>query len=135
LSVFKAIMRIFSYLFHAVLALFLLVVSVVALVSGPDTLHLGMLPWSGTRLTYILFSGSLLGLLSVLLALFGKLRPLFFLWSLAVAVLLVKGYIFSHYRLWSGELDTAIYLIAASLAAVLGAWFQMWRRPERMMRY
>jgi hypothetical protein len=126
-GVFKVIVCFLSYLFHALLALFLLAVSAVALASGVNALHLAMLPWTGPTLTYALFCGSLFGLLTVLLALKGSLRPLFFLWSLAVTVLLVKGYFLSGYHFAVGEVRTALYLTAGSVIALFGAWFQMFR--------
>jgi hypothetical protein len=131
LVVFQAIVRFLSYLFHALLALFLLAVSALALVSGANTLHLAMLPWTGSTLAYGVFFGSLCGLMTLLLALKGSWRPLFFLWSLAVAFLLVKGYFVSGYHFVPGELRIALYLTAGSMIALLGAWFQMWRRPGR----
>jgi len=126
-GVVKAILCFLSYLFHALLALFLLAVSAVALASGANALHLGMLPWTGSTLAYAVFFGSLLGLLTVLLALAGRLRPLFFLWSLAVTVLLVKGYFLGGYHFAAGDVSTALYLTAGSLIALLGAWLQMFR--------
>jgi hypothetical protein len=127
-EVFKAIMRFLSYLFHTLLALFLFGVSGLAMASGAKSLHLDMLPWTGSTLTYVLFFGSLFGLLTILLALKSKLRALFFLWSLAVVVLLVKGYFLSGYHFAVGEVRTALYLVAASILALFGAWFQMTRR-------
>ena len=121
-------MRYYSYLFHLVLALFLLAVSGLALGSGSPNLHLGMLPWSGQTLIYVLFFGAILGLAVVFLAMKGgPLRVLFLLWSLLVSILLVKGYIFSGYQFEGTEFKTAIYLIVASLIAIPGAWFQLRR--------
>lgn len=131
MEVFKALMRFLSYLFHTLLAFFLFAVSGLAMAGGADSLHLSMLPWTGRTLTYVLFFGSLFGLLTIFLALRGKLRLLFFLWSLAVVVLLVKGYFVSGYHFSGGEFRTALYLLAASLVALLGAWFQMTRRLDR----
>src|SRR5262245_29171193 len=123
-------MRLFSYLFHAVLALVLLAVSGLALATGADSLRLGMLPWTGSTLAYYLFFGSILGLIILVVAFSGRLRPLFFLWSLGVVVLAVRGYIFSGYRFTAGEWRTAVWVIAASLMALIGAWFVMWRPPK-----
>jgi hypothetical protein len=131
LAVLKAVIIWLSYLFHFVLALLLLGIAGLALASGPQDLQLGMLPWSGSTLNYILLAGSLFGLLSVVLAVMGRLRFLFLLWSLAVAVLLAKGYIFSSYRFGVGEWPRDIYLIAASWIAVAGAWFQLRRQSGR----
>jgi len=125
----KALMRFFSYLFHGLLALFLLAVSGLALAYGPGTLHLGMLPWTGSTLAYVVFFGSLIGVLSVLLAIAGRLRLLFFLWALLVAVLMLKGFIFSGYHFQPGAFTTAVYLMIAALIALPGAWFQLRTAP------
>ena len=120
-------MRYYSYLFHLLLALFLLAVSGVALATGSGNLRLGMLPWTGQTLTYAVFFGALAGLIVVVLAIKGTLRILFLLWSAVVVVLLIKGYIFSGYKFEGSEFKTAIYLIVASLIALPGAWFQLRR--------
>jgi ABC-type maltose transport system permease subunit len=129
----KALMRFISYLFHAILALFLIAVSGVALASGED-LQLRMLPWSGSTLEYVVFFSALFGLIAVILALRGTLRVLFLIWAVAVAGFLLKGYIFSGYR-FSGNFSTAAYLIAASLVALPGAWFQFRRKAAPTKRF
>src|SRR5215471_15894906 len=121
----KALMRYFSYLFHLLLALFLLAISGLALASGTPKLNFGMLPWTGDTLIYVLFFGALFGLIVVFLAMKGTLRILFLLWAVVVTVLLVKGYILSGYKFDTGEFKTAVYLIVASLLALPGAWFQL----------
>ena len=124
-------MRIYSFLYHGLLALFMLLISSVALLSGTE-LHLGMLPWTGMTGTYILLGGALFGLLSLLLALKGTLRFLFFLWSLAVFVLMVKGYYLSPYHF--GDMSgfkNASLLTGGALLAIFGAWFQMRRARAR----
>lgn len=126
----RALLRFFSYLFHFALGLFLLGVAGLALGSGPQMLHLGMLPWAGETLAYILLFGALLGLLSLALAVTGKTPLLFFVWSLAVAVLLLKGYFFSGYRFAPGGVRTGLELLGASWLALIGAWFAL-RQPAR----
>jgi hypothetical protein len=130
----KAIMRYFAYLFHIVLALFLLALSGVAISTGTGSLRLGMLPWSGDTLNYVLIGSAVVGLLTVLLAMKGVLRILFLLWSFLVFVMLVKGYIFSRYQFQPNEFRIALYLIGASLLALLGAWFQL-RTSSRPKKY
>jgi len=125
----KALLRAFSYLFHAGLGLFLLGVAALALITGPNVLQLKMLPWSGATLSYVLLCGAILSLISVVLAFTGKIRVLFLLWSLAVAVLLLKGYVFSSYRFGpAGGTGLAVELLVASWFAVAGAWF-VTRKP------
>jgi hypothetical protein len=124
----KALLRFFSYLFHFLLCLFLLGVAGLALATGADSLHLGMLPWTGTTLAYIVLFGALFGLISVWLVVSGKARFLFFLWSLVVAVMLLKGYVFSGYRFAPGGVQTGLELLAASWLALIGALLAL-RRP------
>jgi hypothetical protein len=127
----RAVVRIFSYLFHAVLALFLLAISVVALSSG-QSLQLQMLPWQGRSLDYWLFFSALFGLITVVLAILRKWPPLFFLWSLAVFTMMVRGFFFGHY-LFRGRPDVhrALLLTAGALVALFGAWFQLRRKPVK----
>jgi hypothetical protein len=132
----KALMRFFSYLFHGLLALFLIAVSGLALGTGAaESLHLGMLPWSGATLTYVTFFGALAGLMTTILAMRGTLRILFLIWSLLVVILLIKGYVFSSYKFTGGNVSTAGYLMAASLVALIGAWFVFRNQPRRASRY
>src|SRR5450759_5941960 len=74
------------------------------------------------------YKRQLLGLVTVILAIKGRLRPLFFVWSLVVTLVLLKGYIFSGYRFSPGEFRTAMYLIVGSVIALIGSWVQMGRK-------
>jgi len=130
LALVRTLLRVISYLFHAALTLFLLAISGLTLSSGPGTLNLKMLPWTGDTLIFVLFFGSLFGLLSLILALSGRMPFLFFLWSLAVAVVLVKGYVFSGYGFRPGEVTTAGYVLLGSLVSLAGAW-----PPPKRPRY
>ena len=120
-------MRVFSYLFHGLLILFLLALSAMALSSG-QILHLEMLPWHGQSLSYWLLFSALAGLLSLILAIRRTWRLLFVLWSLTVLVVLVRGFFLGPYE-FAGrpEFYRALYLSAGALIAVLGAWFQLLR--------
>ncbi len=120
----KTLLRLFSYLYHGLLALFLLLVSAMALAAGAGSLHLEMLPWSGATLAWILLAGSLFGLVAVALAIRRGGAALLFLWSLLVAVMLLKGYVFSAYRFAPGAgVRTAVLLVLGSWLALAGAWF------------
>lgn len=130
MSLLRLLLRTFSFLFHALLALFLLIASSLALSSGPQKLNLKMLPWTGDTLTFVVFFASLFGLFTLILALGGKARGLFFVWSLAVAVMMLKGYVFSGYYFAHEELRTAAGLLLGAWIAVVGAW-----PPQRRPRY
>jgi hypothetical protein len=127
LQVFRALSIFFSYVFHGLLCLILFAISSLAIAAGAQSLQLGMLPWTGSTLLYTLHFGSLVGLATVVLAIWGRWRPLFFVWSLAVVVLLIRGYIFSGYRFGPGEFGPAMLLIAGSFLALLGSWGRMGR--------
>ena len=128
MEVVKSLSIFLSYVFHGLLCLILLAVSSIAIAGGGQTLHLDMLPWTGSTLLYALFFGSLAGLVTVLLAIKGTWRPLFFVWSLVVAVLLLKGYIFSGYRFSPGEFGPVMLLIVGSWIALLGSFARMLRQ-------
>jgi hypothetical protein len=129
LQVIKALLGFLGLLFHGLFCLALLLLSSLALAAGAQSLQLGMLPWTGTTLLYTLLGGSIAGLVIVVLAARGIFKPVFFGWSLAVLLLLVKGYIFSSYHFSPGEFRGAVYLIVGSLIALLGAWFRMGSKP------
>jgi hypothetical protein len=100
-----------------------------ALATGPASLRLDMLPWSGATLTHVVFFGGLAGLLTLVLAFFHKLPVLFFAWSLMVPALMIKGYVFSGYGFEPGGFATAMELLAGALIAIAGPWMQM--RPAK----
>ena len=128
MEVIKALLSFLSYVYHGLLCLIMFAMSGLAMAAGAQTLQLGMLPFTGSTLLYAVFFGALAGLLIVFLAVRGTWRPLFFVWSLVVTLLLLKGYIFSGYRFVPGEFRTAAYLIAGSVIALLGAWVAMGRK-------
>jgi hypothetical protein len=133
--ILKAIMRYFSYVFHGVLALFSIAVAALALGTGSGGLHLGMLPWTGDTLNYVLLFGALFGLLTVALAIKGTLRILFLIWSFLVFVLLLKGYILSGYKFAPNEFRIALFLIGGALISLFGAWFQLQRPKMATKKY
>lgn len=135
MAALKAVVCVYSYIFHAVLALFLAAVGGLALGTTPQSLQLEMLPWTGTTLAYVVFFGALVGLVSILLAVTGRLRVLFFLWALVVTVMMIKGYFFSGYRFEPGNVRTAVYLVAGCLLALPGAWWQLMSRPADSRRH
>lgn len=125
MEVVKALMRFLSYVYHGLLCLILLAMSGLAMAAGSHSLNLQMLPAWASGSTLVLFGCALLGLITVILAIKGTMRPLFFLWSLLVLIFLVKGYFLSGYHFAPDGVNTALYLIGGSLIAVIGSWFRM----------
>lgn len=130
MSVIGALFRIYSYLYHLLLALLLLGIAVVSMDS--HTLHLGMLPWKGRTLICWLFGVSLFGLLSIILAWLNRLRILFLLYSLIVFGMMARGYFLGGYA-FSGkdEFRFAICLTVGALLAIVGAWSQFRKTGKR----
>jgi len=134
LGVIKALLRLFSYLFGAAVSLFALATSVLALRSGGE-LNLGFLPWTAKPLSYWLIGLALAGLLTLLLAISGSTRWLFFLWSLGVFVLLFKGMFLSLYRFTGGAVSfkAGMWLIGGMLLTAIGS-FPWPKKPDPVRR-
>jgi hypothetical protein len=116
------LLRIYSYLFAISLSVFMLGLAVVATASG-SPLSLGFLPWKGASLTYWLFVLALVGLISMYLALRGKLGAIFFLWSLSVMGLLIWGFFLTPYVFTTAfPFKSAAWLSIAAFFAMIGAW-------------
>ena len=134
MGILKTMVRLFSYLFHLLLALVLLALCVVTWFSGTHTFQIGILPWQGQTLGYWLLCSALVGLVSVYLATKRILPVVFFIWSLVVLVMLVRGYFFSTYRFGPGGCLTALYLVGGAAIAAVGSWIQCRRKPKTVYR-
>ena len=125
------LLRLYAYLYHLVLALFLLGIGLTALANGKN-LNLGMLPWEGSKLTQGVLILGVVGLICVLLALTGWLRWLFGLWALAVLVLMVRGFYLTPYTFSSADqFQGAIWLTIGALGAFLGSLSSSGSRSRR----
>ncbi len=135
MSVVGMIVKIYSYLFHLVLALFLVGLSVVAFGTGMHNLRLDMLPWTGQALSWWLLGLGVAGVAITALALKGVLRVLFLVWTVIVVVLMVRGFFFSSYIFggWEGLRMTLLLVAGACLAAV-GGWIQFRYTPATTTR-
>jgi hypothetical protein len=122
---------VYSYLYHFALALFLLGLSSIALLSS-NTLKMPMLPWTGTELTWWLLWGSVIGIVSVVLAVTGIFRYLFPLWSLIVLVLMVRGYLIQPYT-FAGQdaFESTLWLLGGALLAFFASLTLFRIRPRR----
>jgi hypothetical protein len=118
------LLRVFCYLFHAVLSLSLLALGGVAINSGAQHMKLEILPWQGADLNRWLVGLGLAGLLSVLLALSGRVRFLLALWSVFVLAMLLKGVFLSPAVTFDGPHDfhNWLWLIGGAFLAMLGSF-------------
>jgi hypothetical protein len=122
-------MRIFGYIYHLILGLFLLAIASIAGFGSNISLKLNMLPWEGSTLTYALFIGSLIGLVSLFLAVRGKLRLLFRLWTVVVFGLMAYGYFFTKYGFETPDhFRNALLLTLGALVAAVGSWTKVQKK-------
>lgn len=122
MGILKALLRIYSYLFGLLLSLFLLGISIISLRSG-SPLNLEFLPWSGPALAQWLFGSGIVGLIFVLLAIGGRVRVLYFLWAVALFVILLRGFFLTPYKfLGLVSFKPAVYLTVGALIAAIGAF-------------
>lgn len=128
---FALILRVYSYLYHLILSLFLIGLAIVAMNSS-STLSLEMLPWSGSSLTSWLLWGGLAGILSIVLAVTGVFRFLFPVWALVVLVMMVRGFIIKPYT-FEGKPDfvSVLWLIAGALLAFVASLTLLRARRSR----
>lgn len=119
----RSLLRLYSFLFHGLFALFLFGLAVVALLSRADSFWFEILPWSGKSLACWLLGIAAVGILLVILAFRGALRGLYFLWNLVVLALILRGFFFSDYsfRPGTGQLRNALLIVLAAVLAVVGA--------------
>ena len=119
----RIVLKLFSYVFHLALALFLFALGCLTALSGLNNLKLGMLPWEGARLTYGILGMGLAGLVFTGLAIFGHLKILFPLWAGVIFVLMFRGFFLSPFTFQGpDEFHGAILLTFGALGAFLSSW-------------
>jgi hypothetical protein len=113
------LLRLYSYLYHLVLALLLFGISGIAIASDVHTLNLAMFPWKGDELIHWLFYGSIVGLITIMLAITGIFRYLFPIWTLIVFVMMARGFLILPYTFSSKD---EFYAVLALIAGAFGAF-------------
>lgn len=128
---FAKLLRLYAYLYHLLLALFLLGLATVA-VSSSKNLRLEMLPWTETELTRWLIGLGLLALVSIVLAVTGFFRFLFPVWAFVALTLMVRGFLIKPYT-FSGEdsFYQTLWLIGGALLAFLASLTLLRRKRQR----
>lgn len=131
MGVLGALMRVYSYLFHGLLSLVMVLIALVSWLSGAHALNLLLLPWQGGVLRWLLLVCGLAGLVIVWLATRQMLRVVFLVWSAVVFLALLRGFFFGwvHYLRGPYPLSWALALTLAALAALAGGWLQ-YRKPK-----
>jgi hypothetical protein len=128
---FGWLLRVFSYLFHTILCLYLLGVWLVAhgIHSVPK---LGFVPFSDEQMLTGILALSLAGLISTALAVTGIFRFLFPIWTIVLLWLMVRGYFFSGYTFAGADaFRSAVLLAIGALVAFLGGLSVLMKAKRR----
>jgi hypothetical protein len=132
LRVIGFLLRLYSYLFHLLLGLFLLGVALVASTSH-QPLNLGMLPSAPEHMLRTAFVLAIVGLLSTILAMTRVFKLLFPVWAALVFYWLFRGFFFSSYTFPNaGAFKSALLLILGALIALIGALWTLKPRRGRL---
>lgn len=124
----ELLFRLYAYLYHLILCLFLFGIGVVAYRSG-KTLNLPMLPWEGETLTESLIGLGIVGVMCIFGAITGWFRWLFPLWTLVVFVMMVRGFFLTSYTFSGGEqFKEVVALIGGAFVAFLASLTLLRRR-------
>ena len=128
---FGFLLRLFSYLFHLVLSVFLLgAASISAATRQP--LNLRMLPFAEDQMLSGVFTLGILGLVATLLAFTRSFRFIFAIWAAVVLYLAVRGFFFSPYTLPNPTtFKMALWLTLGALLAFFGAVLVVKARRRR----
>ena len=120
----RGLLRVYSWIFEALLCLLGIGVSVVSLTVGsPDPVVLDWLPWSPGALPVWLICLGILGLIFVFMAVIGSLRILLFLFAAAAFALLAKGFFFTaHTFAGPDAARNSLLLVLGAFLAFVGAW-------------
>jgi hypothetical protein len=127
------LLRLYSYLFHLLLSLFLLGIALVA-GSSHQALNLGMLPFAPEHMVRTVFVLAMAGLISTALAMTTRVFRLPFpVWAALVFYWLFRGFFFSPYSFPNpGAFKNALWLILGAFLALIGALWTLKPRRGRL---
>ena len=131
MDILGLVLRLYSYVYEFLLALFLFLISIVVLIGGRHNLSLTMLPWEGAALTWWVFGLSIVGLVVTVLAAFGVFRLAFPFWCLFVLIMMVRGFFLSAYYYTGGaeQFQGAVWLTVGAAIAFLAS-LMLFRRGK-----
>jgi hypothetical protein len=127
------LLRVFSYLFHLTLSLFLLGLGLLSSSAHQPLKLAGLLPFTDENLLRGVFSLAIVGLVSTILAITNIFKYLFPLWTVVVLYLMVKGFIFSTFSFSGADsFKTALWLMGGALLALIGGLWVLKPRRGRL---
>lgn len=117
-------LRLYSYLFETAVCGAGLLLGVYTAASSNVEVHVPWLPWAGREQIRWVVGLSVVGILSVALAVFGTLRMLLFLFSAVVVGVLMRGLFMNLQYSFGGAEDAfhALLFVLAAFLAFIGAF-------------
>ena len=133
MNIIAVVLRLYSYLYHAVICLLSLGVCFLASSGGNTDLKIGWLPATGPAGFHILLYSAIIGLLCLALALTGLFRWAFPVWCLLVVIQFVRWFLFNGgYTFASQEEFKWILLIIAGAFGAFLSSLQMLKSKARL---
>jgi hypothetical protein len=132
LKAFGFLLRVYSYVLHLILSLFLIATALLA-TSGEQLRLTGLLPFNADDIVRGLLVLGVAGLLSTVLAISGIFRYLFPVWVTVALVLTIRGIFFSSY-VFPGQhaFEDALWFAFAILGAFFGGLWVLKPRRGRL---
>lgn len=133
MNLLALLLRCYAYLYHLLLCLVVLGVTILDISSPSASLKLGWVPFTGDPLVRILLTCAVIGLICLLLAVTGLFRYAFPVWCLLVAVQLFRWLILSPYAFPGGkeEFRWVLFLVLGAVGAFLSS-LQLLKSKERL---
>lgn len=129
-----ALMRSFAYLYFAGVSAFLAGIALVAYLSGFHTLNSGgMTPQTGEDLSRLLLGIGVIGLITIALAVLGKMRWLFSIYAIFITIMMFRWLFLSSYTFESPDAFwMGVLLFGGAVIATLFSLFTLRSgRPRR----
>ena len=126
------LLRLYSYIFHLLLSVFLLGVASIS-VASHQTLNMRMLPFTQDAMVRDVSILGAIGFFATVLAVTNVFRYLFPLWAAVVAYLIIRGFFFSPYVFPNAAMFRAALWLA--LAALIALWGALWVLKTRRRRF
>ena len=130
MKILRLLLIAYANLYHLAVTIFLGGIGFVSWMSGTSSVKLDMFPWTGEELMQWLLRISALGVIACALHVSGKFPYLLPLTSLALAVLMFRGFFWQPYYFTGPE---QFYWVIALFAGAVGAFLSslaIFRKPK-----
>ncbi len=133
MMILNAALRVYAYVYHFLMAAFLVGLALVAYLTGVHNINTGgMNKMTGEVLTQCLLGIGVTGIGSVILAATGIFRLLFPIYAIGATFTLFRWFFASSYSFGSEDaFRWGVFLFAGSVGAMLASFREFQRRPAK----